>query len=119
MAERIAGTAYLKVDGVKYEVGDSLTVSLATVTREPVTGLSGVAGYKEIPRTPYIEAEIIYVSETDIEEIEGTTKANVQVELANGKVGLLKDAWQAGEIEVNAENGRFTVRFEGSDGKWL
>ncbi len=113
---RIAGVAYFKVDGRQFTLAGSLTVSPASVTREGLAGLSGVAGYKETPRVPFIEGEFYTTENTSLKEIEAITNATITAELANGKVYVLRNAWHAGAIEANASEGTFTARFEGQEG---
>ena len=115
----IAGVAYIKVDGKQYTLAGSMTIALARVSREGLVGLSGVAGYKETPRVPFIEVELYADENTDLEDIGNITEATVQAELADGRVGLLRDAWQAGDLELNAAEGTTTVRFEGKSGEWI
>jgi hypothetical protein len=66
----IAGVAYIKVDGKQYTLAGSMTIALARVSREGLVGLSGVAGYKETPRVPFIEVELYADENTDLEDIE-------------------------------------------------
>jgi hypothetical protein len=113
---RIAGTAYVKVDGDQYTLAGTLTVSPAAVTREGLAGLSGVAGYKEMPRVPFIEGEFYMTTGVSLPAIEAITNATITAELANGKVYVLRNAWHAGAIEANAGEGTFTARFEGLEG---
>ena len=48
--------------------------------------------------------------------LEAVTNATVTAELANGKVYVLRNAWFAGAVELNAAEGTFTARFEGVEG---
>ena len=116
---KIAGTAYVKADGKQYTLGGSLTVSVNEFTREGQAGLSGVAGYIEKPKVPYIECEMLTTKEFSSQELEGITDATITAELVNGKTYLLSNAWQAGDIEINAAEGTTTIRFEGMKGKEL
>lgn len=113
---RIAGTCYIKVDGAQYTLAGSLTVSIDSVTREGLAGLSGVAGYKESPRVPYIEGEFYATEDVSIPALQAITDATVTAELANGKTYVLRNAWRAGALELNAAEGTFTLRFEGMAG---
>jgi hypothetical protein len=113
---RIAGTAYVKVDGAQYTLAGTLTVSTDSFTREGLAGLSGVAGYKEMPRVPFIEGEFYTTPDVSLPALEAVTNATVTAELANGKTYVLRNAWSAGAREVNAAEGTFTLRFEGMEG---
>ncbi len=117
-SEKIAGTAYIKYDGAQLSLSGTLTVSLDTVEREGLAGLSGPAGYKETPRVPFIEAEVFGDSDWDPAALDLITDATIVAELANGKKGVLRNAWKAGASDFNAAEGTTTVRFEGMSGEW-
>jgi len=113
---RIAGTAYIKVDGNQYTLAGTLTVSPDILTREGLAGLSGVAGYKETPRVPFIEGEFFATENLSLPALQAITNATVTAELANGKTYVLRNAWTAGARELNAAEGTVSVRFEGMEG---
>lgn len=110
---RIAGTAYVKVDGAQYTLAGSLTVSPNSVNREGLAGLSGVAGYSETPRVPFIEGDFYTSAALSMPALQAVTNATVTAELANGKTYVLRNAWLAGEPDINAAEGTTTLRFEG------
>lgn len=119
MADRIAGTCYVKVDGEQIEVAGSVTVSISMFEKEGLSGLTGVAGYKETPRIPFIEVEAYLVPGFPVTKLEKTNNATVTAELANGQVAVLSGAWLAGAIEAKAEEGTTTLKFQGLEGKWI
>lgn len=53
---RIAGTAYLTVDGQNYSVSGDFEYNPSVVTRTTLSGQSGVDGYSEKPRPGQIKA---------------------------------------------------------------
>ena len=113
MGERIAGVAYLKVDGAQYPLKGGFTVSPSDTEREGIAGQDYVHGYKEMPRVPFIEGDVSTVPELSIEDINAVTNATVTAELANGRVYVLSGAWCTNATEIDTEEGQFTVRFEG------
>ena len=113
---RIAGTAYIKVDGNQYSLGGTLTVSTDLYEREGMAGLSGIAGYTEKPRVPFIECEFYNTENLSLAALQAITNATVTAELANGTTYVLRNAWTAGARELNAAEGTVTVRFEGMEG---
>ena len=115
MAQRIAGVAFLKVDGQQFILEGTLTVSPGSVSREGLVGLSGVAGYKEMPRIPFIEGSFFTTPDLSIKSVENITNATVTAELANGKTYVLRNAWSQEALEINAADGTFTQRFEGME----
>lgn len=115
---KIAGTAYLKVDGTQYSLRGSVTANLKPSTREGIAGQDGVHGYKEMPMVPFIAVDISTTPELDLNALAKLDDITVQLECANGKSGLLRNAW-ADLGDVNPEEGSLSVRFEGKSGEWL
>lgn len=112
-AKRIAGTAYLKRDGLQYALRGTLTISPLRVTRSGVAGLDGVHGFKEEARVPYIEAEVTKDETLSLKALEGVTDSTVTAECGDGTVYVLASAWQAGDLDFNAAEGSVSIRFEG------
>jgi len=109
----IAGTAFLKVDGSMYPLRGNLTVSATPFERTGIAGQDNVHGYQELPRVPYIEADVSTQPEVSTEFLETVVNATVTAELINGKSYVLRNAWTKGPIDVNTADGQFRIRFEG------
>ena len=112
MADKIAGTAFLKVDGEQISIGGTFKLAPFLVSREGVVGLSGVAGYKENNVVPYVEIEALKTPKTDLEKIQKVTDATVTCELASGEVWAFRNAWFSGLMELDAAEGKMTIKFE-------
>lgn len=119
MGKRIAGVCYVKVDGGQISVAGNVTVSIMATEKEGLSGLSGVAGFKETPRVPSIEVEAHHVPEFDMASLEAMTDGTITAELANGKTAVLSGAWLAGTVDFSASDGTGTLKFEGLEGKWI
>lgn len=111
--EPIAGTVFVTVDGTTITVGARVRYSVATVTRETKSGLSGVYGWKETPRAPFIEAEIIDRGSTAIGVFANQTNVTVKAELINGKTVIVYNAHTTEPTEIDAAEGTGTVKWEG------
>jgi len=112
---RIAGVAYVKYDGKALPIRGGWTVGFNRIKREGISGQDAVHGYKEMPQVPYIEGDVSTTAEVSLETIEGITDATVQLEHANGKVYVLRNAWTADAYEADTEEGKLKVKFEGLD----
>ncbi len=115
MGQRIAGIAYIRVDGRSYAARGNWTVSPQTTERTGIAGQDGVHGYMEVPRTPFIEGDISTTDDFDLEELHGVSDATVQCDLANGQSWVLRNAWQSGSMDINTHDGSTKVKFEGED----
>jgi len=113
----IAGTAYLKADGAQYDLRGNMTVSVGGFQRETVTGQDGVHGFSQMPKAPFIEADLSDSGGLSLEQIGAITDATITVELINGKVYALQEAWCMGTPELNTAEGSMTVRFEAKRGQ--
>ena len=109
----IAGTAFLKVDGGMYPLRGNLTVSGSPVERAGIAGQDYVHGYSELPRVPYIEADISTLPEIFTEDVDNIINATVTAELINGRTYVLRNAWCKGPIDINTHDGQYRLRFEG------
>lgn len=111
--KRVGGIISLKVDGDMYFAKGDFTYNLGMPKREGVVGSDRVHGYKETPQIPFIEGEVTDRSEMSLETLLGIKDATITLELANGKVIVLREAWYASEGTGNTGEGNIPARFEG------
>lgn len=114
MANRVAGVAFLKVDGQQYPLRGNFTVSPTSVERAGIAGQDYVHGYSELPRVPFIEGDVTLVPELSMEAVEAVVSATVTAELANGRVYVLREAWCKAAFDLNTHDGLSRIRFEGT-----
>lgn len=119
MKNRIAGTCYVSVDGDQLELAGKCTASLDSSEKEGLSGLSGVAGYKEMPRVPFIDIEAFVPKGFPMAKIRDRDDLVITVNLANGMNGVLSESWLAGALEVDGAEGKVNIKFEGKEGKWI
>ena len=112
-SNRRGGIVYFKVDGERYDAKGNFSYNLGRHKREAVVGHDGVHGYKELPQVPYIEGEPTDRWNLDLAKLLRMDNATVTLELANGKIIVLRNAWFAGEGTVQTEEGTIALRFEG------
>ena len=114
---RRAGIIFFKVDGTQYDAKGNFTYNLGQPKREGIAGSDGVHGFTEKVQIPFIEGEITDRSDLDLAAMLNLDGVTVTLELGNGKVVLLRDAWYAAEGTGNSEEGNIQVRFEGKSGE--
>jgi hypothetical protein len=110
---RRGGVLFLKVNGEIYDAKGNFTYNLGQPKREGIVGADSVHGYKETPQVPFIEGEITDRAGLDLAALCNLDDATATLELANGKVITLRNAWYAGDGTGNTEEGNIDVRFEG------
>lgn len=110
---RIGGKIFVKSDGQQYRAKGSWTFNLGVDKREGIAGSDSVHGYKEMPVVPFIEGTITDSADLSLEALFKTKDATITLELANGKIISLTDAWFSGDSNVTTEEGEIDARFEG------
>jgi len=113
MSHRRAGIIFLKINGEVQDIKGSATYNLGRPKREAMLGADGIHGYSEVPQVPFIEGEITDRADMDVAAFLNTTDATITIELANGKVITLREAWYAGEGTVGTDEANIQFRFEG------
>lgn len=114
-SRRLAGLAWLWIDGVTYPVVGDVNWSVASVSRATLAGMDRVHGYSETPRPGFIEAVIRDTADTTVKGFEAMTNVSVTLKLASGKQVSGTGMWTVEAAEVNAAEATFKVRFEGED----
>lgn len=113
MSNLIAGVLEFKLNGEIQNAKGNFTYNLGKVKRDAIIGPDRVHGYKAMPQVPFIEGEITDRSDLNLENFLDTDNATLTLSLANGKVIVLKEAWFAGEGNVQTEEANVACRFEG------
>ena len=113
MSQRVGGIIFVKVDGQQFKAKGSWTYNLGQPVREEVVGSDQVHGYSEVPQAPKISGVITDDADLNMKNLLNITDATVQLELANGKIISLEQAFFAGEGSGTTEEGEIEVSFVG------
>lgn len=114
----LAGTAYVTIDGRSFSIVGEGTYRPSGGKRETLSGQDGVHGYSEMPQAGKISWKGRDSSAVNIAALNEASNVTVVLELANGKVVVGRNMWRVGDpIEVNTEDGTFSVEFNGLDVK--
>jgi len=116
ITNRVAGTAYLTVDGVSYALAGDLEYNPSIVARESVIGQDGVHGYKETPMAPHISGSIRDMNGLSIAELNAMTNVTVVLQLANGKLVVGRNMWTVESQTGKSGDGTVEVKWEGLQG---
>lgn len=115
MAQKIAGVAHFTVGTIQMALRGNFTVSHSMVERTMLAGQDGIHGYQELPRVPYMEADITTTPDFDITILDGLVDVTVVAELANGWHFQMTNAMCKAGLEQNTRDGQARVRFEAMD----
>jgi hypothetical protein len=110
---RLAGVAYISVDGVQYMLAGDLEYRVATVERETLVGQDSVHGYSEKPVAGFIKGQLRDASNLSVASINAMTNVSVIAQLANGKNITGGGMWTVSAQEVKTQEGTFDVEFQG------
>lgn len=115
---RIAGTAFITINGVSFSISGEAAYRVSGTTRETLTGQDGVHGYSEKPTAGRISFKGRDASNVQIGQLNEETNQTVVLVLANGKTVVGRNMWRVGDpIEVNTEDATFPCDWEGTDVK--
>jgi hypothetical protein len=109
----IAGTAQVTVDGVTYQLEGAAKYMPSTVKREALLGMDGFHGWKETPVAGSISLSIRDGSSFAVGAFNTVRNATVVLVLANGKIVTGRNMGAVDTQEVEAEDGKFELKFEG------
>lgn len=117
MSQRRAGILFLKINGAIHDAKGNFTYNIGVPKREAIVGADQVHGYKEMPQAAFIEGELTDSKNLDLAALLKFDDATATLELANGKVVVLRNAWYAGDGNVQTEEGNINLRIEAKSGE--
>jgi hypothetical protein len=112
---RLAGITVASVNGVVYNVTE-FSWSPGIYKRESLTSFSGVDGYSELYRPPYVAGKFRDAKSVSVNSFNAMTNATVVFQLANGKSIVGHGLWNTGETDVAGVDATFDFKFEGIPG---
>lgn len=112
-SNRLAGTAFLTVDGQTYMVAGAFEYCPSTLERETLTGMDSVHGYSEKPTPGFIAATLRDSGGLSVAQINLMRNVTVVCELANNKVIIGRNMWSVEKQSAKAEDATIETRWEG------
>lgn len=117
----VAGVRNVTVGSQTVYVGDSVKVPLSDTKREVIEGLTGPAGYSEMPAKAYVEFDLVLASAVDLVALFEAGQT-VQVDFKSGRSYVFDDGVVVGDPpDFDAATGKATIRIEGAtgSGRWI
>lgn len=115
--QRRAGFIQLQTNGEIQDAKGNFTYNPGAPKREAIVGADRIHGYKETPQVGSIEGAITDRGNLDIKALFTGKNITVTLQLANGKMFVLNEAWFAGDGNVSTEEAEIEVRWEGTVGE--
>jgi len=109
----IAGIATLTIDGTQLALKANCVISCSLLERDGISGQDRVHGYREMPRVPYIEADISVQHGQSIMNFDTIVDSTLVAEIADGRTFSLNNCWYCGRTELASQEGQWRTRFEG------
>lgn len=109
---RIAGTAFLAVDGQTLPLVGDFEYMPSTVSREPLLGMDGVHGYTEKPVAGWIKGTIRDAGGLKVADLNAMVGVTVTCVLANGKTVTGRNMWQNGTEPPSGKSAEATIEME-------
>ncbi|OOG61449.1 phage tail protein [Rhodanobacter sp. B04] len=113
---RLAGTAYLSVDGVTYMLAGDFEYKPSLVTRESLTGMDTVHGFSEKPVAPHISCTLRDSGGLSVASLNAMVNVTIVVELANGKTIIGRNMWSVEDQTAKSTDATIDVKWEGQQG---
>lgn len=113
---KIAGTCYIKVDGLQLSATGGIEVPMNTKLKENMVSLDGKVDYKETHRAPYTKLTAKVPKDFPRDKLINADNMTITSELANGDVYVLSNAFVEGELNHNPEDGTVDIQFTGEEG---
>jgi hypothetical protein len=110
---RLAGIAYLSVDGTNYMLAGDFGYSPSKVTRETLAGQDRIHGYSEKPHAGMMSGSLRDAGGLSVASFNAMTNVTVTCELANGKTIIGRNMWTVDAQEVKTAEATFEVKWEG------
>ena len=110
---RLAGTAFLSVDGVSYMLSGDFEYSPSTVSRETLVGMDSVHGYSEKPIAGHISGTLRDSGGLSVASLNAMSNVSVVAQLANGKTIVGRNMWTVESQTVKSTDATIEVKWEG------
>ncbi|POA75350.1 phage tail tube protein [Pseudomonas sp. GW531-T4] len=114
MGQKVAGTAYIKVDGMQLTVTGGAEAPLSDKKRETVYP----GFFKEEPLAPYLKMTVLHTPDLTIKTLTEGKDMTITCEFNNGKVYVLSGAYMVDEPVSKGDDGSIELQFDGIKGVW-
>lgn len=111
--ERVVGIAYFRINGIQYQLAGEMKLNPLTEKRTAQVGIDGSVTPQIEPVAPWVECMVRDRADVDPIPLHAMLDETVTVELGNGTVWTLSNAFYSGDGDFDAKEGTHAVRFHG------
>jgi hypothetical protein len=108
------GTAFFRINGVQYQLAGEMKLNPLSEKRTAEVGIDGSVTPKVEPVAPFIECAVRDRADVDPIPLHSMWDETVTVELTNGTVWTLSNAFYTGDGDLDGKEGTHAVRFHGT-----
>lgn len=116
---RISGIVHITVDGKALDISGAISCPLGTSNKTPIVSKNGNVHYSEEPIAPFIEGSFLVTPDFPINAIMSGADMTVLAEFANGMKYSLSEAFVEGEANFESDGATVSIKFTGTEGRWL
>jgi hypothetical protein len=114
MGQKIAGTAYVKVDGAQLTISGGAEAPLMDKKRETVSP----GFYKEEELPPFLKMTALHTPDFPRKALTEGKDMTITCEFNNGTVYVLSGAYLVDEPTSKGDDGTLELQFDGVKGVW-
>ncbi len=108
------GIAFLKINGLQYQLSGELEIQPNTTQNEWEANQDGTVVFTQKAVVPYLSMNIRDSGSLSVQALNGVQDATVQAQLINGKQYVLQRAGAWGEFKEDTVKGEITGKFGGA-----
>lgn len=112
MSYREHGILNFFMEGDLIKAKGSFSYNLGLPKKEATLGMDRVHGFTSKPQVAFIEGDITLDGQDDVKKILKLDDFTAMLELRNGKIITLREAWINSEGTVEVEEGTLNIRIE-------
>ena len=114
-SEKIAGIIYLSIDGQRTDLSGDVSYELPGEEAESIVGPDYTLNYKATPKEGMIEAEMVakrqLMTVTHPNMMANNGRIALRVELANGVILTMPDAYLMSTFKSTGNDGKVTLKW--------
>ena len=90
---QVFGRAFITVAGRRYNTKPGASMKFGGVSRKPVSGDGGVAGYQEELEAPQVDCTIIATADVSLKDIQSIKDVTISFDTDHGKSYVISDGF--------------------------